>query len=249
MRASSRDHVFAYCLRRRVAPSQSKTRLELQRAASKLSHGLKNRPRNLVLSRKNSKFSFGAKFEKEIIAEIQFTDIADSVRSGYQTARQAELLKPIEVVDRIRETKVHRAVKFQENSSTIRTSRPKEFSKLASQMKASVRTNLSKKKGLGSRNVKTKTYVRAVKYDTILRSRNAGPQEGSWRTFKDRKTSDNSRPSSVSSIFTACTANINMVQQKVSGNHDNFHHLNRCGRVSREMKEIIKEVNESINSS
>mmetsp|Transcript_7059 Transcript_7059/g.8003 ORF Transcript_7059/g.8003 Transcript_7059/m.8003 type:complete len:117 (-) Transcript_7059:490-840(-) len=116
-------------------------------------------------------------------------------------------------------------------------------------MKASIRTNLSKKKSRGSRNVKTKTYVRAVKYDTILRSRNAGPQEGSWRTSKDRKTSENSRPSSVSSIFTACTANINMVQQKVSVNNDNPHHLNRCGRVSREMKEIIKEVNESINSS
>lgn len=188
--------------------------------ASGLSHGLRNRNFD---AKKHSKWGLKLRLSKEVVTEIWFSQKWKSFDLAAYIERRKKLFEPREVIESIVDSQACKTVKFQ----TLWNSDVKIEADFCKNPKVQLRSKSRNR----SKNRTITTYTRSSNLDSLLKSNQRILKQAYELRSKEKiKHSEVSRPSSVTSLFTAWSAE-NFASQ-VKSRHGN--------KVNYSSKQVLK---------
>lgn len=225
-RENSRNNVCLYNLRSHEGSTMSKLTQKLHKTvAANLTRNLRNRNRIADSREEHSNFKLSDFLDKEIITEIQYRQHTLPDREVVTSITDRKLDRSMEIVDSIvtSNDKVVKTVKFEEevHREIVAKSHKNYLGKSAikSCRNSKIKVNRALK---GSNSRKRVVSARSGKLYSAFSSRKVAKQGEDYPSLskQDSRTTDYSRPSSVTSLFTACSTGFPALSQKFGLNSE-----------------------------
>lgn len=189
--------------------------------------------------------------KRELVQEVQLTNTAQLSNRDRSIRNRNKYLSQISSKKKIVSIKTPQDPNFEEKLGKIKRVKPKLIRDVAqiNQHDLDCCENQSKSRSRSRRRI---VRNKPAKYDMVLRSRAKKSSENSSQrnSVQSSRSIKHSKPSSVTTLYTASSANASHGQVRVLTKYeDSQPYQNNNAKYLMRSREIIEEINESINSS
>ena len=218
----------------------------------KLNHNLKNRTRNLKSAQKLLQTESELSLERELVQEIRLTNNVQPSSHEWSIKSRNCYIRQISNKKKIVRIQTPKIWNLEEKLGKIKRVKPKliqNSSQLNKAVSSSYCSNLSKSRSRSRQRIVSSQHDKCNK---VFRSRDKRNSDNSLQqsSIKSNRSLKNSKPSSVTTFYTASSANGSHAQVRVlSKCEDSFQYQRDNIKYLMKSREIIEEINESINSS